>query len=59
VFYLAWELKMPVSELCSKMTFREMIKWKAFFEHKATLERGEQDPMDLSEDDLAEAFGVG
>ena len=49
---------MTVSEMCSKMTFQEFLKWQIFMSKKATLERGEQDPMDMDEDNFAKAFGA-
>ena len=49
---------MTVSEMCSKMTFQEFLKWQIFLQKKAMLERGEQDPMDMDEDDFARAFGA-
>ena len=49
---------MTVAELCAKMTFQEFLKWQIFMQKKAMLERGEQDPMDMDEDDFAKAFGA-
>jgi hypothetical protein len=49
---------MTVSEMCAKMTFQEMTRWQLFLERKAMLERGEQDPMDMGEEDFAKAFGA-
>ena len=58
VYYLAWELRMTVAELCTKMPFQEFLKWQIFMQKKAMLERGEQDPMDMDEADFAKAFGA-
>jgi len=49
---------MTVSEMCSKMTFQEFLKWQIFMSKKAAAERGEKDPMDMGDDDFAKAFGA-
>jgi len=50
---------MTVGEMCEKMTLPEFVKWQTFFEKKAMLERGEQDPEEMDENALAKAFGFG
>ena len=49
---------MTVAELCAKMPFQEFVKWQIFMSRKAALERGEQDPAELTPEQLAKAFGA-
>ena len=36
----------------------ELLKWAEYFERKARIERGEQDPTEMSPKQLAQAFGA-
>jgi hypothetical protein len=40
---LALELRMPVGEMCERMTAHELQRWVAFFQLRARKQQAEQD----------------